>query len=400
MDSPHILAFVMAGGNGSRLQPLTTALPKPALTFGTHHCLIDFVLSNLHNSGIRAVYVLLQYKPAALLDHIARNWAGSSGAAREEFVRPLLPESTPARATFRGTAHAVHQCLHLIEQHHPDLVAVFAADHVYRMDIRPMVHFHLDNDSEATIAAVRVPLEQASSFGIIEADSRNRVQGFSEKPLNPLALPHCPGTAYASMGNYLFCTEALVHVLRAAIERGETDFGRGVFPGMLWRRRVLAYDFSHNVVPGLHACEEPAYWRDVGTVASYVAAHRDLLGAKPRLILKNEEWPIYGGSRVMETDDCKVRLRNSMFAPGTVAFNARLRNTVVQHGASVEGDVELEDCIIMKDARIGAGARLRRAIVMGPNSITRQASGYGGLPMARKSRFVSDGMLIVPPFAR
>ena len=296
MESPSVLAFVMAGGEGTRLHPLTAALPKPGLPFGGGGRLIDFVLSNLYNSRIRMIYVLLQYRPQVLLDHIAGNWT-SSPRGTDGFVRPVLPALTPAGEPFRGTAHAVHQCLHLVEQHAPDIVAVFAADHVYRMDVRQMVRFHEERGADASVAAVPVSVEQASSFGIIEADDRDRIRGFQEKPREPARLAAAPDRAYASMGNYLFNPPVLARALRDACERGEFDFGRHVLPRLIHDYRVLAYDFSGNVVPGVNAYEEPAYWRDVGTVEAYVAAQRDLLGTTPRFELNNHKWPIFCGDK-------------------------------------------------------------------------------------------------------
>ncbi len=296
MKSPSVLAFVMAGGEGTRLHPFTAALPKPGLPFGGGHRLIDFVLSNLYNSQIRAVYVLLQYRPQVLLDHIAGNWARSLEGT-DGFVKPVLPALTSSGEPFRGTAHAVHQCLHLVEKHAPEVVAVFAADHVYRMDVRQMVRFHEERGAEASVAAVPVPVEQASSFGIIEADCEDRIRGFQEKPRQPARLAAAPDKAFASMGNYLFNARVLVRALRDACQRGEFDFGRHVLPRLIHEHRVLAYDFSRNVVPGVRAHEERAYWRDVGTVEAYMAAKRDLLGTKPRFELKNRAWPIFCDSR-------------------------------------------------------------------------------------------------------
>lgn len=398
MTPASILAFVMAGGAGTRLHPLTDALPKPGLSFGGGHRLIDFVLSNFYNSQVRAVYVLLQYRPQVLLEHIARNWA-SSPARAGEFVKPVLPWMTPAREPFRGTAHAVHQCLHLVEEHAPDVVAVFAADHVYRMDVRQMVRFHDERGADATVAAVPVPVERASSFGIIETDAQDRIVGFQEKPRQPAPLPAAPESAYASMGNYLFHPRVLARALRDACKRGEFDFGRHVLPRLIHEHRVFAYDFSRNAVPGVNACEEHAYWRDVGTVEAYVAAHRDLLGTKPRFKLNNRQWPIFfGDSSGVQADTDNRQIRNCILAPGTVARNSSLRNSVVQRGARVDSGAELSDCIIMESVRVGRGARLRRAIVSGPNTIGEGASiGHNLKADAQRYTTTPAGVIVVPP---
>jgi len=331
MDTPSVLAFVMAGGNGTRLKPLTDALPKPALPFARRHRLIDFVLSNLYNSAIRTIYVLLQYRPQPLIEHIAQHWS-DSGRVPEEFVKPVMPTDTAAGEEFLGTAHAVHQCLDLVERHAPESVAIFAADHIYRMDVRQMVRFHAEQGADATVAAVPVPVEEGPSFGIIEADSAGRIRRFEEKPARPTPLQHAPGMAYASMGNYLFRRDVLVRVLRAAVKCGETDFGRHVLPRMLRDYAVMAYDFSGNVVPGLRPHEERAYWRDVGTLRAYIAAHRDLLGAEPRLVLANEHWPIGGGEARAYPPFPAARKR----APTSVARTTSVVDTPIMMMPSAE----------------------------------------------------------------
>lgn len=387
----------MAGGEGTRLHPLTEMLPKPGLPFGGCYRLIDFVLSNLYNSQIRAVYVLLQHRPQVLLDHIVGSWANSSDG-RDEFVTPVLPASTPAREPFHGTAHAVHQCLHLVEKHAPDLVAVFAADHLYRMDVRQMVHFHEECGADASVAAVPVPIERASSFGIIEADDRDQIRGFQEKPVQPAPLPRAHGQAYASMGNYLFNPRVLIRALRAATERGESDFGRHVLPRLIHEHKVFAYDFSRNVVPGVNG-EEPAYWRDVGTVGAYVDAHRDLLGTKPKFKLENHKWRVYcGETRCFEEDIGKGRIRNSILAAGAVARDASLRDSIVQRGAQVDAGAELNDCIIMEGVRVRRGARLRGVLVGGPNTIAEGASiGHDHKADAQRYPPTLTGMIVIPP---
>jgi glucose-1-phosphate adenylyltransferase len=331
MISASVLAFVMAGGNGTRLKPLTDALPKPALPIAGRHRLIDFVLSNLYNSEIRTVYVLLQYRPQPLLEHLATHWTAVAGEC-ERFVQPVLPRDTPACAEFLGTAHAVHQCLHLVEKHAPDLVAVFAADHIYRMDVRQMTRFHVQSGADATLAAVQVPIEEASLFGIIEVDARNQIRRFDEKPLRPQQLRHAPGMAYASMGNYLFRRDVLERALRAAVGHGETDFGRHVIPRMIRDHAFFAYDVSENVVPGLQPHEERAYWRDVGTLPAYIAAHRDLLGSQPKLVLANDRWPIRGAAPSAYPEFSTVLKR----APTSVASTTSVVETPIMMMPSAE----------------------------------------------------------------
>jgi glucose-1-phosphate adenylyltransferase len=285
-----IVALVLAGGEGTRLYPLTAEHAKPALPFASGYRIVDFVLANLVNSQISTIYVLAQYKPESLMRHISTVWAPRFRES-EGTIKVLLPRSN--RQLFRGTADAVHQYLDLIQAHAPDVVAVFAADHVYRMDVRQMADFHARRTADATVAAIAVPLEQAPSFGVMRLNSDGRVREFQEKPKHPAPIPHLPGRAYASMGNYLFEPHALEETLEEGARRGATDFGCHILPFLCDRARVYAYDFAQNVVPGVQEFEEPAYWRDVGTLTALAAAQQDVMGQRPRFNLKNGRWPIH-----------------------------------------------------------------------------------------------------------
>jgi glucose-1-phosphate adenylyltransferase len=285
-----IVALVLAGGEGTRLHPLTAEHSKPALPFANGYRIVDFVLSNLVNSKISTIYMLAQYKPDSLIRHIAEAWAPWFN--EEGSIKVLLPRSN--RQLYRGTADAVHQWLDLLQAHSPDVVAIFAADHVYRMDVRQMVDFHRERNADATVAAVTVPIENASSFGIVCAQPDGLVRDFHEKPRHATPVPHNPARAYASMGNYLFTPRVLERALEEGARRGDTDFGRDVLPRLCRSARVYAYDFSQNRVPGLQEFEEEAYWRDVGTLTALAAAQQDATGHRPRFNLWNRRWPIRG----------------------------------------------------------------------------------------------------------
>jgi glucose-1-phosphate adenylyltransferase len=287
----NIVALVLAGGEGTRLYPLTAEHAKPALSFASGYRIVDFVLSNLVNSGISTIYVVAQYKPDSLVRHIQAAWAPwfENG---EGMIKTLLPRSN--RLPFRGTADAVGQCLDVVQAHAPDMVAIFAADHVYRMDVRQMVAFHRAKKADVTVAAVGVPAERACSFGVISTQADGRVREFREKPQKPPTLPHDPTRAFASMGNYLFQPEVLERALEEARGHNDTDFGRDVLPRLCRQARVYAYDFSDNRVPGVQEFEEPGYWRDVGTLAALAAAQQDAMGHRPRFNLWNRRWPIRG----------------------------------------------------------------------------------------------------------
>ena len=289
----NMAALVLAGGEGSRLYPLTAEHAKPALPFANGYRIVDFVLSNLVNSGVTTIYMLAQYKPESLIRHVTNAWAPRL-AELDGSIKVLLPRSNTLSGRFKGTADATYQVLDVLQAHSPDLVAVFAADHVYRMDVRQMVDFHVERDAEATVAAVSVPVEHASSFGILSAGADGRVRSFQEKPACPAPIPGDAARAYASMGNYVFQPELLERVLEQARRRGDNDFGRDVLPRLCGEARVYAYDFSSNRVPGLQEYEEQAYWRDVGTLSALAAAQQDAMEPRPRFSLWNSRWPICG----------------------------------------------------------------------------------------------------------
>jgi glucose-1-phosphate adenylyltransferase len=296
----NILAMVMAGGNGTRLHPLTAEHAKPALMFAAGYRIIDFVLGNLVNSKIHPIYVLTQYKPRSLIEHIRTAWAPRSTGS-DPAIRVVLPETGGIAAPYKGTADAIYQNLHLIDRHKPDLVAVFAADHIYRMDVRQMASFHRQRGAEVTIAAARVPIAEASAFGIMATSAAGELREFQEKPEAPSPIPTDRGHAYASMGNYLFNSEVLVELLAQGNREGATDFGRHIMPLLPCHKRAWAYDFADNEVPGVHPYEERGYWRDIGTIEAYRAAQRDVIGSRPRFDLANREWPIRSsGYRVPE----------------------------------------------------------------------------------------------------
>ena len=288
-----IVAMVLAGGEGARLYPLTAEHAKPALPFANGFRIVDFVLSNLVNSRISTIYLLAQYKPESLIQHVQAAWSPWLNATQGS-IKVLLPRANTLSGQFKGTADAVYQYLDVVQAHQPDLVAVFAADHIYRMDVRQMVAFHAARDADVTVSAVAVPLARASAFGVLAADSNARVVQFHEKPKQPAPIPGDPSRAYASMGNYLFRPQVLEDVLEDARRRGDSDFGRDLLPRLCAERKVYAYNFSENQVPGVQEFEERAYWRDVGTLSALAAAQQDAMGQKPRFNLWNTRWPIRG----------------------------------------------------------------------------------------------------------
>ena len=399
-SAPRIVALVLAGGQGARLRPLTDTRSKPAVPFGARYRIVDFVLSNLVNSGISTIYLLVQYKSQSLIEHIRKAWT-ISPLFPECFVTVVPPQMQEGPNWFQGTADAVCQNLNLVLSHHSDMVLVFGADHVYRMDIGQMIDFHLQRAASVTIAAVPVPLERASDFGIVDVDAGGRVTSFAEKPERPRPMPQDPTRAFASMGNYLFNTCDLLHTLREGRRQRETDFGCEVLPRLLEDHRVFAYDFSHNELPGLKSYEESAYWRDVGTIDTFFEAHQDTLGGEPVVDLFNPDWPIFSShyqgpvARIVsgEIDNC-------LFGAASLIHNARLRNTIVRREVVVEEGADLEDCVIMDYVRIGRGAHLRRTVVDRHNLVADGTSiGYDA-DLDRERFTVSPGGVVVVPKGR
>jgi glucose-1-phosphate adenylyltransferase len=387
----------MAGGEWSRLHPLTARRSKPSVPFGARYRIVDFVLSNLINSGIYAVYLLVQYKSQELIEHVRKAWS-LSPLLPHQFVTVVPPQMLAGKEWFQGTADAVYQNLNLIEAHAPSLVAVFGADHIYRMDIRQMVRFHQAKGAHVSVAALPVPLASARGFGIIGTDADGRIVEFQEKPEEPRPMPGDPTRAYASMGNYLFDPKLLVEALQETKRLNEHDFGQHVLPRLLKTHRLYAYDFATNEVPRVKPYEEPHYWRDLGTIDAYFAAHRDVLGRQPRFDAFNPAWPIY--SSTYQGPVAKIlggNIENSIFSAGTVIDGATVRNSVVRREVVIEPDVVLEDCVIMDYVRVERGARLRRVIVDRYNTIPAgSVIGHDRAEDSARYAVSESGVVVVP----
>ncbi|MEO5865091.1 MAG: glucose-1-phosphate adenylyltransferase [Nitrospiraceae bacterium] len=377
----RVLAIIMAGGKGERLMPLTEQRSKPAVPFGGKYRIVDFVLSNFLNSGIMAMYVLVQYRSQSLIEHLRRAWR-IGGRIQQHFITVVPPQMKARGGWYEGTADAVYHNLNLIRDFATGLVAVFGADHIYRMDINQMISFHIAQRAEVTVAALPVPLHAASGFGIIEANRDGRVTGFEEKPKRPKPMPRDPDHAYSSMGNYLFDTDLLAKVLEEdAAQPGTHDFGRDVIPSLIKGHRVMAYNFCDNIVPGTKPYEEQGYWRDVGTLDAYWQAHMDMLGSTPLLDLRNQEWPI-----LTDTFDCptasfaRATIEDSLVGQGSLVTDANIRRSVIGRNVHIEHGAEIDECVILDGARIGSKARLHRVI----------ADRYNVIPQSEEIGFVPD----------
>ena len=353
-----VVGVVLAGGEGTRLAPLTTRCAKPAVPFGARHRIIDFALSNLTNSGIRSTHVLVQHNARSVREHLRAAW---HSIPRDGFISVVHPTDR----LFRGTADAVRQSVERLQIEPAGLVLVFGADHVYRMDVRQMIEFHRSRNADVTVAALPVPLEEAHAFGVIGCAADGRIESFQEKPANPCPMPGEPTRAFASMGNYVFDASVLLQALQDPDGCDDVDFGKDVLPRLLRQgRRVYAYDFTANDVPGVRGYESRGYWRDVGTLDAYFAASMDTLGPAPAIDLARPEWPIRMAARQWPAARLvRTELRQSQVAAGALVRDAAVRNSIVRRAAVVEDGAELEACIVLDNCKIGKGARLRRVIL-------------------------------------
>jgi glucose-1-phosphate adenylyltransferase len=405
---PKILSMVLAGGEGRRLAPLTRDRAKPAVPFGGRYRLVDFVLSSLVNSGLMRIKVLTQYKSQSLNTHLSRGWRLSP--MLDNFVEPVPAQMRIGREWFRGSADAVYQNLNMITDESPDHVAVFGADHVYKMDVRQMIDQHLRKGADCTVAAIPVPIEQARSFGVIEVDRDWRMIGFEEKPAEPKPTPTDPGRALASMGNYIFRAEALVReILRDAEEDSEHDFGRNIITAMWRDHPVYVYDFSHNEVPGMTEAER-GYWRDVGSIESYYDANMDLIAVTPVFNLYNPRWPIrtsmnfYPPAKFVFNYQDQGRVgaaTDSLVCEGSIISGGLVRRSILSPGVRINSFATVDDSILFDNVRIGRNARVRRAIIdKGVEVPPGMSIGYDLALDRERFTVTENGIVVIPKKAR
>lgn len=393
----NVLAFVMAGGEGSRLHPLTANRCKPAVPFNGKHRIVDFVLSNLVNSEIYSTYLLVQYKSQSLIEHVRQSWT-MARFIPQHFITVVPPQMRHGPAWFQGTADAVYQNIHLIESMQPDIVAVFGADHIYRMDVRQMIEFHVASKAHASVATIPVDLRECDQFGIVDVDSEHRIVDFKEKPKSARPMPGSRTQALASMGNYIFNADVLLQQLKRMHESGETDFGKHILPSMVKTHKLVAYDFATNTIPGTEPYEEHAYWRDVGTIDAYYQAHFDTLGAHPKFRMTNRQWPIYASPDQAESAQIENGVINrSVVGSGSIVDGAELDHAMLRRSVLVERGARLEHCIVMERSRIGRGAQVRRAIIDQDNDIPADARIGFDLEQDRKRFHVTPSGIVVVP---
>lgn len=402
----EVLGVVMAGGRGERLYPLTKDRAKPAIPFAGKYRIIDFVLSNLVNSGIYSIYVLTQFKSQSLVEHIQEAWQFNS-VLGEHFVTPVPAQMRTGSDWYRGTADAVYQNHHLIRRGNPRLVAVFGADHIYKMNIRQMVDYHWEKEAEVTVAAVPTRIEDAIQFGVLEVDQDFRVLGFEEKPERPKSIPGEPSQSLVSMGNYIFQTKLLQGALEqdASKTQSSHDFGKDILPRLVKEgRRIYAYDFRRNRIPTALKGEEPSYWRDVGTIEAYYEASMDVKAVDPSLNLYNRSWPIRTVSYsdgpakfVFDEEGRRGTALNSVVAEGTIISGSLVRDSVIGPNVRIHSYCLIEGSVIMSRVEIGRGCQIRRAIIDKNVYISPETKvGYNS-DEDRQRYFVTDSGIVVIP---
>jgi glucose-1-phosphate adenylyltransferase len=399
----RVLAFVLAGGKGTRLYPLTKERAKPAVPFGGRYRIVDFVLSNLVNSGIYSIYVLTQFKSQSLLQHLREGWE-VSGLLRNNFIIPVPAQMrSPQEDWYRGTADAITQNINLIEQTDPHVVVIFGADHIYRMNIRQMIEYHAEKRAGVTVAAIPVEKEFASEFGVIETTPEGNIIGFHEKKVDAPTMPEDPTRVYASMGNYVFSTELLLRELYTDARNGNSshDFGKDILPSLIGRADMYAYNFQTNVIPG-DPIGSPHYWRDVGTLDAYYEASMDLRAVSPELNLYNRQWPLRTSSYfdapakfVFDEENRRGVGIDSIIAGSSIVSGGLVRGSVLGRGVRIHTGALVEDSVLFDNCDIARHAKVRRAILDKNVRVPEGAEIGYDLDEDRKKYHVTDSGIVV-----
>jgi glucose-1-phosphate adenylyltransferase len=367
----NVLAIVLAGGEGKRLMPLTADRAKPAVPFAGIYRLIDFALSNVVNSGYLKVVVLTQYKSHSLDRHVTQTWRMSTMLGN--YVAPVPAQQRLGKRWYLGSADAIFQSLNLLRDERPDYVVVVGADHVYRMDFSQMVEQHVESGAGCTVAAIRQPIGLADQFGVIDVrpEDPRRIRDFLEKPTDPVGLPDSPHEVLASMGNYVFDADALVSAVTrdATTDGSRHDMGGDIVPAFVRRDDAAVYDYQDNDVPG-SSDRDRGYWRDVGTLGSYYAAHMDVVSPLPIFNLYNFAWPIFTSygpqppAKLVQGEGGKTaEVGDAVLSPGVVVSGGKVHRSVLSPAVYVEDDAEVSDSVLLNGVRVGAGAVVRNAII-------------------------------------
>jgi glucose-1-phosphate adenylyltransferase len=393
--------MVLAGGRGNRLAPLTLQRAKPAVPFGGQYRLIDFVLSNLVNAGMRKIVVLTQYLSHSLDRHLASTWRLSPLLGN--YVATVPAQMRTGESWFQGSADAIFQNLNILGDERPDHVVVFGADHIYRMDVAQMFEDHVSSGAGVTVAGMPVAIAEASQFGVIEAGDDGRILSFAEKPADPRPIPGDPDHAFASMGNYIFRADVLREVVTADAARKDSrhDMGGDVIPALVEQGEARVYNFLSNTVPGQQE-REIGYWRDVGTLDAYYQASMDLVAIEPTFDLYNRRWPIltshfpYPPAKFVHEHGPRVgRAVNSLVAPGAVVSGGNVRRSILSPEVRVNSFSQVEDSVLFQNVDVGRNAVVRRAVI-DKNVRVPDGATIGVDPDRDRRRFtISEGGVVV-----
>lgn len=395
------LALVLAGGEGTRLQPLTSDRAKPAVPFGGKYRIIDFPLSNCLHSGLRRVLVLTQYKSHSLQKHLRDGWA-IYNPELGEYITPVPPQMRTGDSWYKGTADAVYQNLYIVDRSEADYILILSGDHIYRMDYAAMIEFHINNGAAATIAYMKVPAETAKAFGVLEVDpARNTVKSFAEKPEAPATCPDDSSQALVSMGVYVFSRQLLVEALKfdATCIESTHDFGKDLIPRLIDREKVCAYQFGGD----MGRVKPDCYWRDVGTIDSYYNANMDLLRPIPPLNLYQKDWQIrtyasqYPPARTVPGASGSEGIAiNSIIGSGAVVAGGSVQESILFSNVFVDDEAMVQKSVIFSGAHIGRGVHLNRCIV-DKNVVIPDGTQIGSNPDADRQRFTvsADGVVVV-----
>lgn len=393
-----LLTFILAGGRGERLDPLTKDRAKPAVPFGGNYRIIDFTLSNCVNSGLRRIYILTQYKSFSLQKHLLSGWDVVSNQLGE-FIDVIPAQQRINAEWYRGTADAIYQNLYAIRDCDPKYILILAGDHIYKMNYAHMITDCKERDADVMVACVPMPKETSKDFGVIEVDEENNVCGFQEKPDTPKVIPGDVEKISASMGIYLFKRDALLDALEkdAANLDSNHDFGKNIIPQMLnEKKRVCAYNFSDSN-------NQPSYWRDIGTRDAYYQANLDLLGPNPEFDLYDKTWPVrtfheqYPPNKIVSTESGNGTIINSMLSGGCVVAGGHVENSVLSSNVKVKEGAEVRSSVLMDGVVIEAGARIKNVIV--DKEVVIPSNMTIGYDLEQdKKRFVltASGVVIVP----
>jgi glucose-1-phosphate adenylyltransferase len=366
----EVLTFIMAGGKGERLNPLTRDRAKPAVPFGGTYRIVDFTLSNCINSGLRRIYVLIQYKSFSLQKHLMEGWRNVVSNQLGEFIDVIPAQQRISSDWYRGTADAIYQNIYAIQDQNPELILILAGDHVYKMDYKAMIDYHIERNADMTVACVAMPVEMSTNFGVIEVDKNHHVCGFQEKPERPKTIPNDNQRIFASMGIYLFSRQALIEELEIDTKSllSEHDFGKNVIPQMLKNgRKIFVHDFVDDK-------GKTKYWRDIGTRDAYYQANMDLVKPQPDFELYDRQWPVrtsheqYPPIKIISVSDADGNLRtgtiiDSLVGGGCIIKGAKVEGSILSPNVRVEKNVSITASVIMNNVIVGENAKIQNAII-------------------------------------